>query len=109
MSRGAGNRYLKELALSASRFPIKLKRETSAMWPTIYSLIFALFVIACLASGIWLMLHLNALSSLFRGRADIAPGRLPPKVSREQTRAVFAVFMVGLIGVLAMQALAITA
>jgi len=34
-------------------------------------------------SGIWLLLHLQAVASLFSGKADIVPAPSPPRVSRK--------------------------
>ena len=50
--------------------------------------IFAALIIAALGSGIWLMLHLNAVARLFAGRADkgeMVPASGRPRVPRGRT------------------------
>ena len=69
----------------------------------------AVLILACLLSGIWLVLHLTALASRFRGKADVVPSPRPPRASRLATLAVLGVFSASLAGILAMQVIAITA
>lgn len=59
------------------------------------NVIFAAFIIAALGSGIWLMLHLNAVARLFAGRADqgdIVPAPVRPRVPRGRTWLMLAIF-----------------
>ena len=59
------------------------------------NLIMAIFVIATLASGIWLLLNLDAVARLFRGVGDVVatPGRRT--ASRGRTWLMLAIFNIG--------------
>ena len=69
--------------------------------------LFALFTLGCLAIGIWLLLHLTALASLARGRADIVPAPVRPRASRRRVAIALAGFVACLAGVLTMQVIVI--
>ena len=72
-------------------------------------LLFAGFVIACLVSGIWLLIHLTALTAMFRGKADIVASPRRPRASRAAVTTAVAIFGGSLIGIFAMQVIAINA
>ena len=66
-------------------------------------LIFVFFIVLCLAAGIWLLLHMTAVASVFRGKADLVPSPKSRRATRKQVFIALALFAVGLVGVLAMQ------
>jgi len=61
----------------------------------------ALLAVSTLIAGIWLLLHLQALATLFRGRADIVPSPRRPHASRGALWLALAVFNIGWIGSIA--------
>lgn len=59
------------------------------------NLVFAAFIIAALASGIWLLLNLDGVAKLFAGRGDqgeMVPSRARPPVSRAKLWLMLAIF-----------------
>ena len=66
--------------------------------PELPVLALAVLVIAALAAGLWLALHLNALAALFAGNADIVPSRRPPRASPAQVYTALAIFNLGWVG-----------
>jgi hypothetical protein len=53
---------------------------------------------AALLAAIWLLLHLNALTAIFSGNADLVRSPSAPRASRAQVYAALAVFNIGWIG-----------
>lgn len=54
-----------------------------------------LTTLAALGAGIWLILHLQALASVFSGRADVVPSPKRPRASRRAVWIAFGVFNAG--------------
>ncbi|MDZ3831131.1 MAG: hypothetical protein U0S50_04855 [Sphingopyxis sp.] len=63
----------------------------------------ALLILCCLASGIWLVLHLTAVTTLFRGKADIVPAPRRPRASAPAVIIALSVFGSSLFGIFASQ------
>lgn len=61
---------------------------------------------ASLGAGIWLLLHLTALTAAFRGNADLVASPKPPQASRAMVYAMLAVFNLGWIGSIAVWSIA---
>lgn len=70
--------------------------------------LFAACVLICMGSGIWLILHLNAVTRLFRGKADLAPSPRPVRHSARKVWLILAVFLLGLAGTISLQIIANT-
>ena len=66
-----------------------------------FQAMFAFAVIATLVSGIWLLIHLTAVTRTFAGNADIVPSPEQPRMSPAAVRSVLAAFAVGLMATLA--------
>lgn len=73
-----------------------------------FPLLFALAIIVTLVSGIWLLLHLTSLASLFAGKGDVVPGRRRPRAPRGRVVLFLVLFSVGLVATIGMQVLAMT-
>ena len=76
---------------------------------TLTASLLALLAVASMGAGIWLLLHLNALTAAFRGNADLVASPRQPRASRTQVFAALAVFNIGWIGSLVIWSLAIGA
>ena len=74
----------------------------------IYSIVYAVAIVATMTSGIWLLLHLTAVARTFAGTADIVPSPKPARASSRSVRRVLAAFGAGLLLTLTMQILAMT-
>jgi len=61
-------------------------------------LLFGLSNLLWLGSAIWLLLHLTAFASLFRGHADIVASPKRPKASRAQVMVAIFLFAAGIAG-----------
>ncbi len=60
-----------------------------------------LCAVTSVLSGIWLLLHLQAVASLFAGRADIVPAPTRPKASRKSVILALILFNAGWIAAIA--------
>ncbi len=69
--------------------------------PVLPVLALGLLASAAMLAAIWLLLHLNALTALFAGHADIVASPSAPRATRAQVYAALAVFNLGWIGSLA--------
>ena len=65
--------------------------------------VFALSVVVCLVSGVWLVLHLTALTALFHGKADIVASPKRTRAPRSRVVTALAAFGLSLAGILAVQ------
>ncbi len=68
----------------------------------------ALCAVTALLSGIWLLLHLQAIATMFRGHADVVPAPSKPRTSRTAVWIAFALFNLGWIGSVAIWTFAMT-
>ena len=59
------------------------------------SLIMATFIVATLASGIWLLLYLDAVARLFAGKADVVPAPGKRTAPRSRVWLMLAIFNIG--------------
>ena len=55
----------------------------------------ALCAVVALLSGLWLLFHLQAVATMFRGRGDVVPAPCKPRASRSAVWLAFALFNVG--------------
>lgn len=62
---------------------------------TAFAVLLVICAVASLIAAIWLLLHLPALAHLFRGTADVVPGRRPPNASRAAVWTALIIFNVG--------------
>lgn len=69
---------------------------------------FALAVIATIVSGIWLLLHLTAVTRTLAGNTGIAPSPKRARAMPGAVRGILAIFSVGLIATLSLMILVIT-
>lgn len=68
----------------------------------------ALCAVVALVSGLWLLLHLQAIATMVRGRADVVPGPSKPRASRAAVWLAFALFNLGWIASVAIWTFALT-
>lgn len=54
-----------------------------------------LCAVTSVVSGIWLLLHLQAVASLFAGRGDVVPAPTPPRASRKTVIVALILFNAG--------------
>ena len=73
---------------------------------TLLTALFAACIVICMGSGIWIMLHLNAVAKLFRGKADLAPSPHPAPHSAGKVWIILAVFVLSLAGTIGLQIIA---
>ncbi|WP_082010422.1 hypothetical protein [Novosphingobium malaysiense] len=76
---------------------------------TLAASLLALLIITTMAAGIWLLLHLTALTAVFRGNADLVASPSAPRASRGKVIAAVALFNLGWIGSVVVWSLAIGA
>lgn len=77
------------------------------MDPALVALVIAYTATAALLAGVWLVLHLTALTAIFAGRADIVASPKPPRAAPAQVHAALTVFLLGTAGSVAAWSLAI--
>jgi hypothetical protein len=68
----------------------------------------ALSAIVALGAGIWLLIHAQAVASLFRGRGDIVPAARRPRASRGAVLLALVLFNAGWIASVAIWSFAIS-
>lgn len=68
----------------------------------------ALCAVVALLSGIWLLLHLQAIAAMVRGHANVVPAPSKPRASRKAVWIAFALFNLGWIGSVAIWTFALT-
>src|SRR5690606_10240487 len=73
-----------------------------------FPLLFALAIIVTLVTGIWLLVHLTSVASLFSGKGDIVPSPRRPRVPRGRVVLVMVLFAAGLAATIGMQILAMS-
>lgn len=71
-----------------------------------FSILFALVIAATLGTGVWLLLHLTAIASLFSGKADLVPSPRRPRASRRRVLVMLLLFVLGLIATITLQIVA---
>lgn len=76
------------------------------MTPQFVAIVIACTATATLIAGIWLVLHLTALTATFAGRADIVATPRPRRATSVQVYAALAVFLLGTVGSVATWSLA---
>lgn len=76
-----------------------------ALW--MFPVMLGISAVATLVSGIWLALHLTAVTRLFAGHADIVAAPVRPRASRKVVRIWLAVFVIGVATSLAVPVLLI--
>jgi hypothetical protein len=60
-----------------------------------FPVLLALCAIVALLSGIWLLLHLQAIATMFRGTGDVVPAPTARRASRKAVWIAFALFNLG--------------
>lgn len=65
---------------------------------TLSAIIFGISNLVWISAVIWLLLHLTAVASLFRGHADVVAAPVRPKAPRSRVIAVSIAFVIGVIG-----------
>lgn len=73
-----------------------------------FPLLFAFAIIVTLVTGIWLLVHLTSVASLFSGKGDIVPSPRRPRVPRGRVVLVMVLFAAGLAATIGMQILAMS-
>ena len=76
------------------------------MW--FFPALLALCAVMALVSGLWLLLHLQAVATMFRGHGDIVPAPGKPRASRRAVLTAFALFNLGWIASVAIWTFALT-
>lgn len=71
-----------------------------------FSILFALVIAVTLGTGVWLLLHLTAIASLFSGKADLVPSPRRPRASRRRVLVILVLFVLGLIATITLQIVA---
>lgn len=71
-----------------------------------FSILFALVIAVTLGTGVWLLLHLTAIASLFSGKADLVPSPRRPRASRRRVLVMLLLFVLGLIATITLQIVA---
>jgi len=71
-----------------------------------FSILFALVIAVTLGTGVWLLLHLTAIASLFSGKADLVPSPRRPRASRRRVLVILLLFVLGLIATITLQIVA---
>jgi hypothetical protein len=67
-----------------------------------------LCAVLALLSGLWLLLHLQAVATMVRGHADVVPAPSKPRASRGAVWTAFALFNLGWIASVAIWTFALT-
>lgn len=64
---------------------------------TLSALIFGISNLIWITAAIWLLLHLTAVASVFRGHADLVPAPVRPRAPRGRVIAVILIFVLGVL------------
>ena len=73
-----------------------------------FPLLLAFCAVSTLLTGVWLLLHLQALASLFRGHADVVPSPKAPRASRKSVLIALIIFNLGWIASVSIWVLAMS-